>query len=89
MAVNVVLKSVFDDKGLRNARQELGNLGKGIGVAFAAVSAAVVGAGVAIAKFGSEAISAAEEVRQADSRLGQVANLWGYSALRPKPLPTD
>jgi hypothetical protein len=77
MAVNVVLKSIFDDKGLRNAQQELGNLGKGIGIAFAAVSAAVVGAGIAIAKFGSEAVTAAEEVRQADSRLGQVAQSMG------------
>jgi ElaB/YqjD/DUF883 family membrane-anchored ribosome-binding protein len=77
MAVNVVLKSVFDDKGLKSAQQELGNLGKGIGIAFAAVSAAVVGAGIAIARFGSEAITAAEEVRQADNRLGQVAQSMG------------
>lgn len=77
MAVNVVLKSVFDDKGIRNAQQELGNLGKGIGIAFAAVSAAVVGAGIAIAKFGADSISAAEEVRQADNRLGQVAKSMG------------
>jgi hypothetical protein len=75
--VRVVLKSVFDDKGVRQAQQELGNLGKGIGLAFAAVSAAVVGAGIAIAKFGSEAITAAEEVRQADNRLGQVAQSMG------------
>jgi hypothetical protein len=75
--VRVVLKSVFDDKGVRQAQQELGNLGKGIGIAFAAVSAAVVGAGIAIARFGSEAVSAAEEVRQADNRLGQVAESMG------------
>jgi hypothetical protein len=75
--VKVTLKSVFDDTGVRQAQQELGNLGKGIGIAFAAVSAAVVGAGIAIAKFGSEAISAAEEVRQADNRLGQVAKSMG------------
>lgn len=77
MAVNVVLKSIFDDKGLKSAQQELGNLGKGIGIAFAAVSAAVVGAGIAIAKFGADSISAAEEVRQADNRLGQVAKSMG------------
>lgn len=75
--VKVTLKSVFDDKGVRQAQQELGNLGKGIGIAFAAVSAAVVGAGIAIARFGSEAITAAEEVRQADNRLGQVAESMG------------
>jgi hypothetical protein len=77
MAVNVVLKSIFDDKGVKQAQQELGNLGKGIGVAFTAVSAAVVGAGIAISKFASEAVSAAEEVRQADNRLGQVAQSMG------------
>jgi hypothetical protein len=75
--VKVTLKSVFDDSGVRQAQQELGNLGKGIGIAFAAVSAAVVGAGIAIARFGSEAVSAAEEVRQADNRLGQVAESMG------------
>jgi hypothetical protein len=75
--VKVTLKSVWDDKGVRDAQQQLGNLGKGLGVAFAAVSAAVVGAGLAIAKFGSEAVTAAEEVRQADNRLGQVAQSMG------------
>jgi hypothetical protein len=77
MAVNVVVKSVFDDKGVRNAQQELGNLGKGIGVAFAAVSAAVIGAGVAVAGFATKAVDAAENVRQADNRLGQVAKSMG------------
>jgi hypothetical protein len=77
MAVNVVVKSVFDDKGVRNAQQELGNLGKGLGVAFAAVSAAVIGAGVAVAGFASKAVDAAENVRQADNRLGQVAKSMG------------
>lgn len=77
MAVNVVLKSIFDDKGLKSAQQELSGLGKGIGIAFAAVSAAVVGAGIAIVKFGADSITAAEEVRQADNRLGQVAQSMG------------
>jgi hypothetical protein len=77
MAVNVVVKSVWDDKGVRDAQQELGNLGKGLGVAFAAVSAAVIGAGVAVAGFASKAVDAAENVRQADNRLGQVAKSMG------------
>ena len=75
--VKVTLKSVWDDKGVRDAQQQLGNLGKGLGVAFAAVSAAVVGAGVAVAGFASKAVDAAEEVRQADNRLGQVAKSMG------------
>lgn len=77
MAVNVVVKSVWDDKGVRDAQAELGNLGKGVGIAFAAVGAAVIGAGAAIAGFASQAVTAAEEVRQADSRLGQVAQSMG------------
>ncbi len=75
--VKVVLKSVWDDKGVRDAQQQLGNLGKGLGVSFAAVSAAVVGAGVAVAGFASKAVDAAENVRQADNRLGQVAKSMG------------
>lgn len=75
--VKVVLKSVWDDKGVRDAQQQLGNLGKGLGVAFAAVTGAVVGAGAAIAGFSSKAVAAAEEVRQADNRLGQVAKSMG------------
>lgn len=77
MAVNVVVKSVFDDKGVRDAQQTLGNLGKGIGVSFAAVSAAVIGATAVIADFASKAVTAAEDVRQADNRLGQVAESMG------------
>jgi hypothetical protein len=77
MAVNVVVKSVFDDKGVRDAQQTLGNLGKSIGIGFAAVSAAVVGATAVIADFASKAVTAAEDVRQADSRLGQVAESMG------------
>ncbi len=75
--VKVTLKSVFDDKGVRDAQQQLGNLGKGLGVAFAAVSAAVIGAGAAVAGFASKAVDAAENVRQADNRLGQVAKSMG------------
>lgn len=77
MAVNVVVKSVFDDKGVRDAQQTLGNLGKGIGVSFAAVSAAVIGATAVIADFATKAVTAAEDVRQADNRLGQVAESMG------------
>lgn len=75
--VKVTLKSVFDDKGVRDAQKELGNLGRGIGVAFAAAGAAVAGAAAVIANFSAKAVTAAEEVRQADNRLGQVAESMG------------
>lgn len=75
--VKVTLKSVWDDKGVRDAQKELSNLGKGIGVAFAAAGAAVVAATAVIADFASKAVSAAEDVRLADNRLGQVAESMG------------
>jgi len=55
MAVNVVVKSVWDDKGVKQALGQLSGLGKSVGVAFAAVSAATIAAGVGIAKFSANA----------------------------------
>lgn len=75
--VKVTLKSVWDDKGVRDAQKELGNLGRGIGVAFGAATAAVAGATAVMAQFASKAVTAAEDVRQADNRLGQVAESMG------------
>jgi hypothetical protein len=80
MAVNVVLKSVWDDKGVKSALNEFQSFGKGVGVAFAAVAAATAAAATAIIKFGSDSIAAAENVAQANNRLEQVAksmNLFG------------
>jgi hypothetical protein len=80
MAVNVVLKSVWDDKGVKSALNEFKDFGKGVGVAFAAVTAATAAAATALIKFGSDSIAAAENVAQANNRLEQVAksmNLFG------------
>jgi hypothetical protein len=80
MAVNVVLKSVWDDRGVKNALGEFSKFGKGVGVAFAAVGAATAAATAALIKFGSDSIAAAENVQQANDRLGAVAksmNLFG------------
>ena len=77
MAVNVVLKSVFDDKGLKQAQKELSKIGKTVGVAFAAVSAATVGAAVALTRFGLETIEGAEKAAIAQRRLDQVAQSMG------------
>jgi|688.fasta_scaffold54980_6 hypothetical protein len=80
MAVNVVLKSVWDDRGVKNALGEFSKFGKGVGVAFAAVGAATAAATAALVKFGSDSIAAAENVQQANNRLGAVAksmNLFG------------
>jgi len=80
MAVNVVLKSVWDDKGVKSALNEFQSFGKGVGVAFAAVAAATAAAATALIKFGADSIAAAENVAQANNRLEQVAksmNLFG------------
>lgn len=76
-AVNVVLKSVFDDKGIKNAQAEFAKVGKSVGVAFAAVGAAIAVAGAAAVRFGGDAIKAAEGVRQANDRLAQVNKSMG------------
>ena len=75
--VNVVLKSVWDDKGVKNALGEFKNFGKNVGIAFAAVTAATVAAGAALARFGMDAIKGAEEAAIAQRRLDQVAQSMG------------
>lgn len=80
MAINVVIKSVWDDKGVKNALGEFQDFGKKVGIAFAAVGAATVAATAALVKFGADSIAAAENVAQANNRLEQVAksmNLFG------------
>ena len=56
--VRVVLKSVFDDKGIKEAQKGLGDFGKGLDRAFAVASTAVVGASLAVASFAKSAIEA-------------------------------
>jgi hypothetical protein len=77
MAIKIPIVSEFDKKGIRSAEQTLNQFGKNVGIAFAAVSAAVIGAGVVITRFGADSIAAAENVRQADDRLRQVAQSMG------------
>jgi hypothetical protein len=55
MSVNVVLKSVWDDRGIQAAQNSLVGFSKGIGTAVAAVSAATIAAGIGITKFSIEA----------------------------------
>ena len=78
MAVNVVVKSVWDDKGVKQALGQLGGLGKSVGVAFAAVSAATIAAGVGIAKFSANAAKSgsnlAESLNAVKVSYGSAAN---------------
>ena len=62
--VRVVLKSVFDDKGIRDAQSEFAKAGKTIGGVFAAVGAAAAVAGAGIAKFGASSVSAASTLEE-------------------------
>lgn len=77
MSVNVVIKSVFDNKGIKEAQKQFGAIGKDIGKLGAAIG---IGVGVAAAvttKFASSAIKAAEGVREANNRLAQVNESMG------------
>jgi hypothetical protein len=77
MAIKLPIVSEFDKKGILQAEKTLNQFGKNVGIAFAAVGAAVIGAGLVIADFGAKSIAAAENVRQADDRLKQVATSMG------------
>jgi hypothetical protein len=74
---NVVLKSVWDDKGIKAAKKEFADFGKSIGVAFAAVGAATLAGAAALVRFGSDAIKAGEEVAIANNRLAQINKSMG------------
>jgi hypothetical protein len=76
-AVRVVLKSVFDDKGLKQAQSELGSIGKGIGKTFAVASAAVAASAVVVGAFANRSLRAADDVAVANNRLGQIADSMG------------
>ncbi len=75
MSVNVVLKSVWDDKGIQNAQKSLsslgGSLGKFGGILAGAFSVA------AITNFAGSAIKAAESAEVANNRLDQIAGSMG------------
>ncbi len=64
MAVNVVLKSVFDDKGIRDAQSEFSKVGKTIGGVLTAVGASIAVAGAGIAKFGASSVKAASTLEE-------------------------
>lgn len=64
MAVNVVLKAVWDDKGIREAEKAFGSFGKNIDRAFKAVAVGVGLATAAFAKFGVDAIKQASSLEE-------------------------
>jgi hypothetical protein len=75
VSVNVVLKSVFDDKGIKQAQREFGNLsGKLTGLATALGAAFSVRA---LVNFGTQAVQAADAADVANRRLENIAQSMG------------
>ena len=64
MAIKIPIITEFKGKGVKDAKETLGNLGKSVGVAFAAVGAALGVAGAGIAAFGKDAIGAASTLEE-------------------------
>lgn len=75
MAVNVVLKSVFDDRGIKNAMSGFNKIGKSVAKIGAAVGVAF--SARAIVNFAGDAIKAAEAAQVANNRLDQIAKSMG------------
>ena len=64
MAINVVLKSVFDDRGIKEAERAFDQLGRGVDQAFKALTVAAGAAAIGLVKFGGDAIKAASDLEE-------------------------
>jgi hypothetical protein len=62
--VRVILKSVFDKDGIKQAEKAFATLGKGIDSAFRVVAVASAAAGAAIGKFGLDSVRAASDLEE-------------------------
>ena len=62
--VRVVLKSVFDKDGIKQAEKAFATIGKGIDSAFRVVAVASAAAGAAIGKFGLDSVRAASDLEE-------------------------
>jgi hypothetical protein len=81
--VRVVLKSVWDDKALKKAQADVGQMGKQLGAAAGVAAAAFAAAGIALTRFGIDAAKGAEQAAIAQRRLDSIAksmNVFGNSA---------
>ena len=77
MSVNVVIKSVFDNKGIQNAQKEFAKIGKSIGKLGAGVGVGIGLAAAGTTKFAVSALKGAEAAQIAQNRLDQVAKSMG------------
>lgn len=62
--VRVVLKSVFDDTGIKQAQKQLGSISQNIDKAFKVAATAVAGATTAIGFFAKKSIDAASDLQE-------------------------
>jgi hypothetical protein len=72
MSANIVLKSIWDDRGIKNAQKSLGSLGGTLGK-FGGILAGAFSV-AAITNFAGSAIKAAESAEVANNRLDQIAS---------------
>ena len=76
-SVKIVLKSVFDDAGIKQASREFSKATKGIKTLGLVAGAAFIGAAAVTLRFGASAIKAAENVEKANARLGAINTSMG------------
>jgi len=74
-SVNVTLKSVFDDRGIKQAQKSFGSVGGQLGKVAKGLAAAFSVA--AITNFASSTLKAAEAAQVANNRLDQIASSMG------------
>ena len=77
MSVNVVIKSIFDNKGIQSAQKEFGKIGKSIAKLGAGVGAGIGLAAAGTTAFAVSALKGAEAAQIAQNRLDQVAKSMG------------
>lgn len=64
MAVNVVLKSVWDDRGIKDAQKAIGSFNQGFDRVFKGVAVAAAAAAAAVAVFAKQSITAASSLEE-------------------------
>ena len=82
MAINVVIKSLFDESGIKEAEKAFAGFGQGVDKAFRAVSIGAGIAGAAIGKFGVDSIKAASDLAESTNAVNVAFGDAARSVLR-------
>lgn len=64
MSINVVIKSLFDDRGIKDAQTAFSKLGQGVDKAFGALTVGLGVAAAGLVKFGGDAVKAASDLQE-------------------------